>query len=70
MRKQKDTPFPAHEFDDRLDAIIAAANRAGMSMTKIAAELEQRAKICRGNAAVNVNLSTEPQMFDPWGRPR
>ena len=68
MRKQKSETFPAAEFGNRLDALTAADNRSGMTMSKIAAELEQRARICRAHAAVNVNLSTVPVTFDAWGK--
>jgi hypothetical protein len=34
-----------------------AGNRAGMAMSKIAAELARQTEICRAHAAVNINLS-------------
>jgi hypothetical protein len=43
MRKQKNDPFPRSEFRDRLDAILAAGERAGIALTEIAGMLEGRA---------------------------
>jgi hypothetical protein len=45
VRKQKDTAqFPRSEFRDRLDSLLAAGQRAGISITEIAGMLEGRAQ--------------------------
>jgi hypothetical protein len=68
--KLDSAPFPRHEFADRLDALIAGARSAGMNMTAIADKLERYTDQIRAEAAVSINLSTVPTMFDAFGNPR
>jgi hypothetical protein len=51
MRKQKDDPFPRHEFADRLDQLLIAAERAGLSDLAIASALQSRAESRRQRQA-------------------
>jgi hypothetical protein len=69
MRKQKPETFPAAEFGDRLDALLAAASGAGMRARDIVRHLEQRAANYRRIDAVSANLSVVPKLHDGWGRP-
>jgi hypothetical protein len=80
MFGKKSAPFPAHEFADRLDALITAGRNAGMSASEISRELEkrmaplsvrdleQRLESARLHAAVNVNLGTVPVTYDGYGK--
>jgi hypothetical protein len=65
--KLDSAPFPRHEFADRLDALIAAAQAAGLGMNQIAEGLELRADGLRKQAALSLNLSTTPTTYDAYG---
>jgi hypothetical protein len=47
MRKQKPETFPRGEFSDRLDQLLSAASRAGISDLEIASTLSGRSQSYR-----------------------
>jgi hypothetical protein len=53
--------WPVGEFEDRLDALLTAAARAGVTQATIASTLQQHADAIRVRAAVNANLSVVPK---------
>ena len=42
--KKSDAPFPRHEFSDRLNSLLSAAERAGMTKGQLADIFERRAE--------------------------
>jgi hypothetical protein len=59
MRKQKDTSqFPRSEFRDRLDQLLSAGEKAGISITEIAGMLEGRAQELRQRFAVTAPVES------------
>lgn len=62
------TQFPRAEFGDRLDHLLAAASRAGISAHEIETELQARINAMHARAIANVNLGTTPTMFDGHGK--
>ncbi len=46
-KKTSTAPFPASEFQDRLDALIVAASNAGFGSREIANVLDQKAEVLR-----------------------
>jgi hypothetical protein len=51
--KTKADTWPAHEWCDRLDALITAASKAGVSPYAIAEALDQRADATRLRTALS-----------------
>jgi hypothetical protein len=64
------TTFPAAEFSDRLDELLSAAARAGVSSATVETELKKRLAGLRARAAANLSLSTTPLTYDGYGKPR
>jgi hypothetical protein len=58
--KTKSDEFPRHEFADRLDALLAAARKAGVSAATIAELLERRAEAFATQDALSANLGGSP----------
>jgi hypothetical protein len=54
----KTEPFPRSEFRDRLDQLLATGERAGISITEIAAMLEGRAQGLRQRFAMSAPVES------------
>ena len=68
-RRNSSDIWPSHEWHDQLNQLLAAAERAGVTKDAIATACENAAQATRMRAALTVNLSTTPLMYDGHGRP-
>jgi hypothetical protein len=57
----KKSEWPAHEWEDRLNALLTAAARAGVTQATIASTLQQHVDAIRVRAAVTANLGVVPK---------
>jgi hypothetical protein len=68
--KKAEPPFPRHEFVDRLNALIAAAQRAGVTDNVLETEFKKHLANLTHRRAANLSLSTTPLTCDGYGKPR
>jgi hypothetical protein len=68
--KKAEPPFPRHEFVDRLNALIAAAQRAGVTDNVLETEFKKHLANLTHRRAANLSLTTTPTTFDGFGRKR
>jgi hypothetical protein len=71
FRKSPETqPFPQHEFEDRLDQLLAAARKAGVTASGVADLLKRRAEAFAIQDALSVNCGGSPSVtfFDGHNR--
>jgi hypothetical protein len=62
---KKAPPFPRGEFQDRLDALLAAAEQSGVGAYELADVLENRATAWRTRSAVNWTHAGVPTTVAP-----
>jgi hypothetical protein len=59
----KPARWPVGEFRDRLDALIVAAQKAGITSSDIASAFEAEAQLIRTAAVRSVNFSVVPVKY-------